>query len=376
MRLQDEGGSCRFLSFSPDGRFLASTNQRDEVREFDLATGDVVWDWAHPELLSTSLGMIVWPFCPLARDAWSNGQWKLTNVPGMPRGWPGDTGALFAPDGGELAIVHNPCLSNSHVVRMEGAERVSLYQGVWLIGAYLHFFDDPDMRLRTTVEVEKPQQLPMSTTILHGLSAVTAFAYSPDGSYAVTGSSDGILTMWNVEAGTPTARVQAEWVPEEGPRVNSVAFSPDGRHVASLGMSGTLRLWSAPLLTAEGELTGHTQPGFWVAFSPDGSCLASAAWDQHLLVWDPVTRMRLYDSNWLERAGQDPAFAYAPRGGGVLFGATRNGAVAGMLSDGTGAVEYRVELDLQNTAAFALSQDGRRVALSDREGHILVWQVG
>jgi hypothetical protein len=377
LRLQDPGGS-RFLSFSADGLLLASTNRNDEVRVFDLKTGHVVWNWAYPELLSTSLGTIVWPFCSLAKDAWVDGKWRLTSVAGHPKGWPGDTGALFSPDHYELAVVHNPCLSNSHVVVSDADDgHVTVYPGVWLLGGYLHFFDDPHAQLRLTVEVEKPQQLPLSTTILHGLAAVTAFAYAPDGRYAVTGSSDGMLAVWDVESGNRLARRRAESLPEDAPRVNSVAFSADGLHVASIGASGTVRLWSAPFLAQEAELVGHTQPGFWVAFAPDGARVASAAMDETLRLWDPDTREARQQLNWRERVGENPIFAYHPYGAGILFGATRDDcAVAGMISDRAGAPDYTVPLDLPDIAAFAISPDGNRVALSDQAGHIWIFQTG
>ena len=374
LRLEDPGG-CRFLSLSPDTRFLALTNRRDEVRVFDLATGKVVWEWAYPELLSTSLGVIVWPFCPLGREAWETGRWRLTNVPGSPRGWPGDSGALFAPDGRGLAVVHNACLSNSHVVT-ETPEGVAVSPGVWLIGGYLHFFDDPDLQLRMTVEVDRPQQLPMSTTILHGLAAVTAFAYAPDARLAVTGSSEGMLALWDVSTGASVARTRAEWLPEEAPRVSAVAFSPDGRHVASIGASGTVRLWSVTQLRQEAELPGHAQPGFWVSYSPDGGRVASAALDDELRIWDPDTHLTLEQINWRRRAGEGPVFAYHPRGAGILFGATRDGAVAGMLPDGPARTEYVVPLDLPDVAALAVSLDGNRIAVGDRNGHVLIFQAG
>jgi len=374
LRLEDPDG-CRFLSLSPNTRFLALTSRKDEVRVFDLATGDVTWEWAYPELLSTSLGVIVWPFCPLGREAWETGRWRLTNVSGMPRGWPGETGALFAPDGRGLAVVHNTCLSNSHVA-VETAQGVTLNPGVWLLGGYLHFFDDPDLRLRMTVEVDRPQQLPMSTTILHGLAEVTAFAYSLDGRLAVTGSAEGVLTLWDVATGVGMARTRAEWQPEDAPRINAVAFSPDGQHVASIGSSGAVRLWSGMGLAAEAELLGHAQPGFWVAYSPDGARVASAALDGDLRIWDLDTHQTTAQIDWQRRAGEDPVFAYDPRGAGILFAATRDGAVAGMLPDGPARTEYVVPLDLPDVAALAVSPGGNRTAIGDREGHVLLFQTG
>jgi WD40 repeat protein len=371
--LKDPGG-CRFLSFSPDGRQLASTNGRDEVTVFDAATGAPLWGWSYPELLRTSLGDLVWPFCPRAKDAWEKARWRLTAVPGRPKGWPGDTGAVFAPDGSELAVVHDPCLSNSHVI-VEAQGSLCINPGVWLLGGYLHFFHRPDMGLRLTVEVDTPQHLPLTVSILHGLAGVSAFDYAPAGGLAATGLSDGRLKLWNTDTGASVAQTRAEWLPDNQPSINFLAFGPDGTRVATIGQSGVVRVWSVPGLRQQAELVGHTQSGFWVGFSPDGARVASAASDGALRIWNPVTRVTLRQENWRKHLGDDPFFAYLPAGGAVLYAATRETGVIGMVADVPSRPDSAWSVDLPNITAFTCSRRGDLLAAGDRDGRVLVWRV-
>jgi hypothetical protein len=47
-----------------------------------------------------------------------------------------------------------------------------------------------------------------------------------------------------------------------------------------------------------------------------------------------------------------------------------------MLPDGPARTQYVVPLGLSDVAALAVSSDGNRIAIGDREGHILVFQTG
>ncbi|NPV48278.1 MAG: hypothetical protein HPY69_15135 [Armatimonadetes bacterium] len=73
-------GQVRHLSFSPDAVYLAVSTAADEVSVLDLTqtTDDgPVWSWSYPETLKTSLGEILWPWSPMARETWSKGNWAL-----------------------------------------------------------------------------------------------------------------------------------------------------------------------------------------------------------------------------------------------------------------------------------------------------------
>jgi WD40 repeat protein len=113
-----------------------------------------------------------------------------------------------------------------------------------------------------------------------GGSAVSAIAYSPDGSNLASGHVDGSIDSWDVVTGRQTRKY-----PGHSGFVNEMAFSPDGRTLASAGEDRTVRVWDL--------ITGHEllcladfkAPVFAVAFSPDGFTLAAADHTGAIKLW-------------------------------------------------------------------------------------------
>jgi len=112
-----------------------------------------------------------------------------------------------------------------------------------------------------------------------GNTSVNAIAFSPDGTWAVSGSgapalSDGsdvatTVAVWDVKSG----QQRKTWTGAKGV-VKSVAVSPDGKHFAAGCTNGLAVVRSVE--TGETEWT-RSEPGLSamsVAFSPDGKSLA------------------------------------------------------------------------------------------------------
>ena len=111
----------------------------------------------------------------------------------------------------------------------------------------------PDGTLVATASADNTARLWNTTTgaELHTLKAhtapVTTVAFSEDGKTLATGSEDATVRLWSTETGTLTATLQAHTHP-----VSSVAFSRDGKTLATTSDEGSLHLWTptgAPLLT-------------------------------------------------------------------------------------------------------------------------------
>jgi hypothetical protein len=71
--------------------------------------------------------------------------------------------------------------------------------------------------------------------------AVTCLAVSPDGRFAVSGSVDRTVRVWDVATGKERWKLDGHTGP-----VTGVAFSPDGRRVASCAADHTWRVWELP----------------------------------------------------------------------------------------------------------------------------------
>ncbi|KZO93003.1 WD40 repeat-like protein, partial [Calocera viscosa TUFC12733] len=69
--------------------------------------------------------------------------------------------------------------------------------------------------------------------------AVTSVAFSPDGKWFVSGSSDWTVRIWDAETG----RAMGEPLEGHENAVTSVAFLPDGKRVLSGSSDGTVRVW-------------------------------------------------------------------------------------------------------------------------------------
>ncbi len=121
--------------------------------------------------------------------------------------------------------------------------------------------------------------------------SVNTLAFDPnDAKRIVTGTSDGIVRVWdlknpqhgrNLEMRTPAA-VRAD-APK---RISSVAFSPDGSLIVAGGWDGVVRLWDARTLEPIAEQIAHAKDRDGkdvryevssVAFSPDGRRLATGS---------------------------------------------------------------------------------------------------
>jgi len=89
-------------------------------------------------------------------------------------------------------------------------------------------------------------QLDAPPILLETGAAVTAMAYTPDGTFLILGGADGSLTLWEIGA-----EEAAFSFPAHGTAVESVTVSPDGLILVTAAEDNTVRLWGIPQ-SAEG----------------------------------------------------------------------------------------------------------------------------
>lgn len=250
---------------------------------------------------------------------------------------------------------------------------------------------DGDVRI-WEAHTGKPQR------ILRGpVGAIHAVAFSPDGRLVAAGSSgpfsvegaicqseNGELVIWDVATGREQARMRHP----QG--INAVAFSPDGKTVAAAGGGNqtdgaAIRLWSpatGKLLRVLKEDVPLSRPVFDLAFSPDGGNLAAAT-SMTILSGEPIPgRLRPDDLEqggmwdlqsgglaWLlpgERVAPFHAVRFSPDGKNVAL-AGPNGTIC--VWDWQSREErLRLAADAHPVSSLAFSPDRRLLASASGSG--------
>ena len=108
-----------------------------------------------------------------------------------------------------------------------------------------------------------------------------AIAFSPTSGHLASGSSDGIVRIWNpLKDDKPIRQL------EHGPPVAFVRFSPDGKLLLSSGDLGAVRLWDEAAESPVAEIPAGKRGAKDARFSPDGKTVAVASRDERVRLWD------------------------------------------------------------------------------------------
>ncbi len=133
---------------------------------------------------------------------------------------------------------------------------------------------------------EKTEPLAMLERKLTGHKDwVNSVAVSPDGKWAVSGSQDKTVKIWDLETGECRATLEGHT-----DRVQSVAITPDGKRILSASIDNSVRVWDASSGRELALLDGHANKVWSVDALQDNARALSGGFDQTLRLWDLASR--------------------------------------------------------------------------------------
>ena len=249
--------------------------------------------------------------------------------------------------------------------------------------------------------------------------AVSACAFSSDGSFIISASKDASLRMWDTGSGrllrtlNPGDQVVLAFSPDartivfanpsymrEGivtlrsvdscqvlrtleseshtEAVNACMFSPDGRYIVSASADETLRMWDAASGLRQRTLKGH-RSGIWAcAFSPDGHLVISAS-SYGLQMWDAASGRCLKDLSG--HTGRVTSCVFSPDGRYIASASEdktlRVWDTSAALSSGAagGRALRTLEGHTDGVTACAFSPDGLFIVSASKDGTGIVWEA-
>jgi len=237
--------TAEFVTFSPDGRFLA-TNDFYRLGVYDSQTG--------AQVSMLEIGRRDWPTPP---DFNQTSDLLASNydaaVPGI---YDVKTGKIVKKFNGHARDVSAVALSPDSSQLASGD-----------IGGTIKIWDVASGKVTSSLEAQSGK--------------IRDLEFSQDGKLLSSSSNDGQVILWVVASKQPLHTLI-----KDQSVVVSLSFSPDGRRLVTSGTDGNARVWD----TTNGQLLftlrGHTSEITWVNYSPDGKRIATASIDSTARLWD------------------------------------------------------------------------------------------
>lgn len=198
-----------------------------------------------------------------------------------------------------------------------------------------------------------------------GNQSIFDVSFSPDGKTIVTAGGDTTIKLWNLDG------KELKTIGKHDNYVTSVSFSSDGQTIISGSADNTVKLWSI-----EGKelktLKGHNNSVFSVSFNPDHKIIASASADNTVKLWnldqEPKTLIGHSDSLW--------AINFSPDGK-IIASAGDDKTIQLWSIDGQKlkSISPNSNLDWNRIWNITFSPDGNTIATVGFDQTVKIWSL-
>lgn len=322
--------SVRAIAFSPDGSTLQSGGTDENIRLWDVSTGECLKTFTeHPERMRA---------------------------------------VAFSPQGKILA-----CNSDDQTVSLWKVNTNQCYKILrGHSGRVLSAVFGPRGKILASASSDKTVKLwDVSTgeclrTLLGHTGFVWSVAFSSDGQTIITGSNDQTVRCWDTSTGVCLRTLHGHVG-----RVRSVAFAPKGKIIASGSDDQTVRCWDYSTGECLKTLRGHTSLVWSVAFNCEGNILASGSDDQSVRIWDVSTGHALRNLQGYNNGVLSVAFA--SQGKTIVYGSDDQTVCCWDVSTSQCYKTWQIKANQVRTVAF--SPQGNILATGGYDHVIKLWDT-
>lgn len=345
------------VTFSPDGRYLVSSDEGGRLLQWDIDTGEIFREY---------------PFARRAYDTIISPDGKIligatfeNDVPV----WDFESGEHVLTLQGHTAAVFSVALSPDGKTVLTASQDNSIRLWNLETGAELHRF-------------------------LGHSDWVFDVAFLPNGTQFVSSAYDGTLRLWDIQTDQMLRQLAGH---EE--TIYQVVFNADGTRLLSTSRDRTARLWDVETGTTirvfgpddpqTEVIEGHNDIVISAAFSPDGKTILTGDLSSVLILWDVETGevLRVFetddpDTETVEghAVSDDPLISlslwyvtYAPDGKTAFSAAFDKTIIHWDLE--SGAVLQRFAGHTDGVLGVTLFSDGQRFLSHSWDKTIVLWDV-
>ncbi len=205
------------------------------------------------------------------------------------------------------------------------------------------------------------QQLPFVRLLAGHDGAVTALAFTPDGTGLISGGADKTVRHWNIDTGAAIRSMAHTGT------VTGVGVTGDGTQIISASADKTVRTWTLATGAQAAAITLDT-PVRKLALSGDTTRAATAGDDNIVRTWDVASGRELERFAGHEAAIASLAFSPDNR---TVVSASADKSVRAW----TVGVECLIVADATSVHAMSLTPDGKQVVTAGEDKLVKLWDL-